>query len=153
MKITITKREFKQFYIYDYFFGHGVLINNMRRLMGPVVTAVGLYLYMFTTLKEYSVVAYWLIVFCLGYGLFYTLKPLIMVLAIPSRDETFDFRIEDNTIYIKDRLDEGSIDLIKNKLLENKKYFFVKLKNKQIIFFPKELLDNKTTSQFQKFLK
>ena len=153
MKITITKREFQQFYIYDYFFGQSVLINNMRRLMGPILTGVGLYLYIFTTLKENSNFGFLMLAFCIAYGLFYTIKPLILVLALTSRDETFEFRIEQNCLYIKDRLKEDTIDLKENKLEENKKYFFVKLKNKQIIFFPKDHLDEKTCSIFESFAK
>ncbi len=153
MKITITKREFRRFYIYNYFFGQNGVINNMRRFMGPVLTAVGLYLYMFSTLKENSAIGYWVIVFCLAYGLFYTIKPLILVLALPSRDETFEYEFEKDCLYIKDRLKEDSINLKENKLVENKKYFFVKLKNKQIIFFPKDHLDKETNSIFEKLVK
>ncbi len=148
MKITITKRGFQQFYIYDYFFGQSVLINNMRRLMGPILTAVGLYLYIFTTIKESSNFGFLLLAFVIAYGLFYTIKPLILVLALSSRDETFEFRIEKNSLYIKDRLKEDTIDLRENRLVENKKYFFIKLKNKQIIFFPKDHLDKKAYSLF-----
>lgn len=149
MEITITKREFKQFYIYDYFFGQSVLVNNMRRFMGPVLTAIGLYLYIFSTLKETSAMGFWTIIFCLAYGLFYTFKPLILVLALAPRDETFEFKLEKDRLYIKDRLREDSIDLTENKLVENNKYFFVKLKNRQVIFFPKDLLDKKTYSLFE----
>ena len=121
----------------------------MRRLMGPVLTVVGLYLYNYTTLKENSAYIYWGIVFCLAYGLFYSIKPLILVLALASKDETFEFKFEEDYLYIKDRLREDKIDLRENKLEKNKKYFFVKLQNKQVIFFPKEFLDKQTISQFE----
>lgn len=153
MKITITKREFHRYYIYNYFFGQNSVINTMRRFMGPILTAIGLYLYMFSTIKESSALGYWLIVFCLGYGLFYTIKPLIFVIALASKDETFEFKFENNSLYIKDRLKEDSISLKENKLMENKKYFFIKLKNKQVIFFPKELLDKKAYSLFENLKK
>jgi len=153
MEITITKREFQQFYIYDYFFGQSVFINNMRRLMGPVLTGVGLYLYIFTAIKEGSNFGFLLLAFVIAYGLFYTIKPLILVLALSSCNETFEFKLENNSLYIKDRLREDSIDLKANKVLENKKYFFVKLKNKQVIFFPKDHLDKKTYSHFDSYTK
>lgn len=151
MEITITKREFKKFYIYDYFFGQSVIINNMRRLMGPVLTAVALYLYIFSNIKESFAFGYLGIAFCIAYGLFYTIKPLILVLALSPSDETFEFSFEKDSLFVKDRMREGSIDLKENKLLENKKYFFVKLKNKQIIFFPKDHLDKETYSLFERF--
>ncbi|OFY20148.1 MAG: hypothetical protein A2W98_12445 [Bacteroidetes bacterium GWF2_33_38] len=153
MKITISKREFNQFYVYNYYFGQRAIINNMRRLMGPTLAGVGLYLYLFTSIKESSALGFWSIVFILAYGLFYTVKPLIFVLALASTDETFEFEIEDDNLYIKDRLREDNINLIENKLEENKKYFFVKLKNNQIIFFPKEMLDKKTYSLFEKRIR
>ena len=153
MKITITKREYQRFYIYNYFFGQKSVINIMRRFMGPILTAVGLYLYLFSTIKENSTLGYWLIVFCLAYGMFYTIKPLIFVITLASKDETFDFKINKDSLLIKDRLREDTINLIENKLRENKKYFFIKLKNKQIIFFPKDLIDKKAYSDFENILR
>ena len=149
MKITITKREFQRFYIYNYFFGQNGVVNTMRRFMGPILTAIGLYLYMFSTIKENSALGYWFVVFCLAYGLFYTVKPLILVIALGGRDETFEYKFENNSLFIKDRLKQDRINLKENKLIENKKYFFVKLKNKQIIFFPKDLLDKKAYLLFE----
>ncbi|MCF8298182.1 MAG: hypothetical protein K9J13_11600 [Saprospiraceae bacterium] len=153
MKITLTKREFQRFYIYNYFFGQIGVINTMRRFMGPTLTAIGLYLYLFSTIKESSTLGFLLVTVCLAYGMFYTIKPLIFVIVLPSRDETFDYKLDENFLYIKDRLREDKIDLNKNKLLENSKYFHIKLPNKQIIFFPKELLDQKAYSLFEKQTK
>ncbi len=141
------------FYIYNYYFEQSWIINNMRRFMGPVLTVVGLYLYFLTTVKDDSAMGYWGIVFCLAYGLFYSVKPLILVLAMGAKDETFDYKLKKNSIYIKDRVREASIDLQENKLDENKKYFFIKLKNKQIIFFPKSILDEKAYSNFREILE
>jgi len=153
MKITITKRAFKQFYIYNYFFAQNGLINNMRRFMGPILTAIGLYLYLFSNVKESSVYGYWFVVISLAYGMFYTVKPLLLVLTLRAKDETFEYKIENNRLFIKDRVREGEISLEESPLLENKKYYYVKLENKQIIFFPKELLNDKAVAMFSKFVK
>lgn len=152
MQITLTKRDFNSFYINNYFYGQNWTINSMRQFMGPVLTVVGLYLYNYTDLKEKSVYIFWGIVFCLAYGLFYSIKPMILVWALAAKDETFEFKIVGDNLHIKDRVREDTINLRKNKLVSNKKYFIVKLENKQVIFFPKELLDDNTISKFEELI-
>lgn len=150
MTITLTKREFQRFFIYNYYFGCSIILSIYRRLGGPILAGIGLYLYMFSTVKDDSQFGFWVVVICLAYGLFYTIKPLLVLVTLGSKDESFEYKISKNSLFLKDRLREDSISLTENKLKENKKYFFIKLKNKQVIFFPKDLLDEKTISLFEK---
>ncbi len=146
MKITITRKEFKQFYIYDYFYGPRSFVRYMRMYMGPTLVGAGLYLsYSFADKINMFIIG-----FTLAYGLFYTVKPLILVLANRAKDETFSYKITDFNLYLKDRLNEGKINLRKNKIQENKKYFYVKLDNGQSIFFPKEKLNENELELFRK---
>lgn len=144
MKITITKREFNQFYIYNYFDAPKKIIRIMRMYMGPTLTLVSMYL----LYKYGGKINAYLLGFVLAYGIFYTVKPLIMLWALRAKEETFSFEIKDFKLNIKDRLNEGIIDLRKSKIQENKKYFFVNLDNKQVIFFPKDKLNENTRLQF-----
>jgi hypothetical protein len=146
MKITITKREYNQFYIHNYYDAPKKAIRIMRLYMGPTLTLVSLYLYYMHKDK----INLFIFGFLLAYGIFYTVKPLILLLAMQAKNETFNYEIADYKLHIKDRINEGTIDLKKNKLEENKKYFLVKLENKQIIFFPKEKLSEKVQRMFRK---
>ena len=130
MKITITKKEYSQFYIYNYFYNNKRFIKFMRMYLGPIMTIVGAFLFM----SYRAEVNVFFIGFLLAYGIFYTLKPMILVLAYKPKDETFSYKIADYNLYVKDRIKEGSFDLKKNKLVENKRYFVVKLDTGQNIF-------------------
>lgn len=100
--------------------------------LGPTMTAFAMYLF-----YAYSdVINVYIIAFLIAYGIFYTAKPLILLLANKANDETFSYELKDYNLHIKDRVNEGDIDLKTNKLKENKKYFFVKLDTGQNIFFP-----------------
>ncbi|MEA3443368.1 MAG: hypothetical protein U9R19_01430 [Bacteroidota bacterium] len=148
MNITITKREYNQFYVYDYFYGPKKIVRYMRMYMGPTLAGIGLYLNYAYSDK----VNMYIIGFTLAYGLFYTIKPIIMLLANRAKDETFSYKLSNFKLFVKDRLNEGSINLKKNKLQENKKYFFVKLNNGQTLFFPKEKLMEKDNELFRKYI-
>ena len=75
-----------------------------------------------------------------------------MISALGAKDETFSYSFNDYRLSIKDRITEGEIDLRKNNLQENKKYFFIVLDSKQVIFFPKHKLDDKTREKFVEYL-
>lgn len=120
----------------------------MRMYMGPTLAGIGLYLNYAYSDK----VNMYIIGFTLAYGLFYTIKPIIMLLANRAKDETFSYKLSNFKLFVKDRLNEGSINLKKNKLQENKKYFFVKLNNGQTLFFPKEKLMEKDNELFRKYI-
>lgn len=90
--------------------------------------------------------------FTLAYGLFYTVRPMIIVLAYRALDETFSYKLSGYHLHIKDRVTKGAINLKRNKLQEDRKYFFVKLENGQVIFFPKEKLKEQELELFRKNL-
>ena len=145
MKITITKQDYKRFYIHNYFNGQTKIIRFMRRYMGPLMIVGGLYLY-WQYENQINII---LIGLMMAYGAFYTIKPFLFITIFSIQDETFTIRFNENELNIKDRLKEGNIDLTRNKLIENEQYFFVKLDSKQILFFPKFLLDKKMIEEFR----
>lgn len=148
MNITITKREYNQFYIHNYFYGPKKIVRIMRLYMGPTLAGVALYLgYLYG-----EKVSIYIIGFTLAYGVFYTIRPLLMIIANRAKDETFSYKLTDYKLHIKDRVNEGDINLKRNKLQEDKKYFFVLLDNGQSIFFPKERLDEKDQEKFRKYI-
>jgi|SaaInlStandDraft_4_1057021.scaffolds.fasta_scaffold55414_1 hypothetical protein len=118
----------------------------MRLYMGPTLAVVSMLLFY----KYGEKVNVFIIGFILAYGVFYTIKPLIMVWAMKAKDESFSFQFKDQALLIKDRIKEGSIDLKRNRMQENKKYFFVTLDNKQVLFFPKEKLSEQARDLFWK---
>ncbi len=144
MKISISKREYSQFYIYDYFYGPRRIIRLMRMYMGPTMAVIGLF--MFYSYSEQ--INIYFMSFMLAYGIFYTIKPMIMVMAYKPNDESFTYTLQNFNLHIKDRVNEGDINLKKNRLIENKKYFYVKLETGQSIFFPKDKLDKKKIQLF-----
>lgn len=145
MKITITREDYKKFFLYNYYYGSKKLIRFMRMYMGPILFFVGLYLYL-----TYENIEPVFIFFCIGYGVYYFLKPLILLILSKNQDEVLEFEFIDKTINIKDRLNEATINLEKNNLNENKLAYFLKLDNGQIIFFPKNKLNEKSANEFKK---
>ena len=75
MKITITEREFKQFYIDNYFYNHKRIIRYMRMYLGPIMLVVGLFLY----ISYKQEVNAFFIAFLLAYGAIYIVKPFLMM--------------------------------------------------------------------------
>lgn len=108
----------------------------MRMYMGPLMVMSAVYLY-----SEQMGVNVFIIAFLAAFGFMYSFKPFISQFAINYKDEKIVFGIENRKLFFKDRGNEAYIDLDKNKLRENKKYFFLNLENGQILFFPKEILN------------
>lgn len=145
MNITISKREYKQFYVFNYFYNAKKTVRIMRIYLGPTMTAFAFYLF-----YAYSdVVSVFITAFLLAYGIFYTTKPLILLLANKTKEETFNYELKNYNLHIKDRVNEGNINLKKNKLKESKKYFFLKLETGQHIFFPIDKLSQTKIDLFR----
>ena len=108
----------------------------MRLYMGPVLVMVSLYLY-----YEDLGLSNFIIAFSAAFGFVYTMKPFITFMASGIKDEKIEFAIDGDTLIFKDRLNEAEIDLQKNILQENRKYYFIRLDNGQTLFFPKDKLN------------
>jgi hypothetical protein len=111
-------------------------IAFMRMYMGPLMVLSAVYLY-----SEVVGVNAFIIAFLVAFGFMYSIKPFLSQFAITNNDEDISFGIENRKMFFKDRSNEAYIDLEENKLMENKKYFFLRLKNGQTLFFPKDILN------------
>jgi len=148
MKITITKLDYKKFYITHYFNDQTRFIRFLRRYLGPIMIVGGIYLY-WQYEKEINII---LIGLMIAFGAFYTVKPFLIINISKMQDETFSISFKDNKLHIKDRLKEGDIDLRQNQLAENDQYFFVKIATGQTLFFPKHMLNEKIREEFREHL-
>lgn len=145
MKITITKKEYSQFYIYNYYHSPKKTERIVRMYLGVTMTTMGLY--MFYAYSEQ--INAFVIGLIMAYGIFYSLKPIIMTWANKTNDESFSYTLDKYNLHLKDRVKEGNIDLRKHPIQENKRYFYVKLESGQFIFFPKYKLNDKIIALFR----
>lgn len=145
MKINITKKDYSQFYIYNYYHSPKKIERIVRMYLGVTMTAMGLY--MFYAFSEQ--INAFVIGLIIAYGIFYSLKPVIMTLANRTNDESFSYTLDNYNLHLKDRVKEGDIDLKINPIQENKRYFYLKLETGQFIFFPKYKLNDKAIAQFR----
>jgi hypothetical protein len=148
MKITITKQDFKKFYINHYFNDQSKLIGFLRRYLGPIMIVGAIYMY-WEFEEQINII---LLGIMMAFGAFYTIKPFILINITKMQDETFAISFKDNNLHIKDRLKEGDIDLKRNQLHENTQYFYVKIATGQTLFFPKHMLNEKIREEFRSFL-
>jgi len=143
MELTLTKHDFRKFFFYQYFFMQNRLIGFMRMYMGPFLVVVAVYLF-----NEYPEMDPFAIGFAAAFGFIYSVRPVITLFALKFYDEKLFFKINNGILTFKDRAKEAEIDLSKNHLEQNKRYYFVKLDNGQVLFFPKEILSEKAKSIF-----
>ena len=147
MDLLLTKQDFKRFYIYDYYYEQKRVLQFSRKFLGPILIGLGMYLY-----ASGSPIDIFFILICIFMGFFYTLKPFLFIMLKRMKDETITFEFKDKMLIVKDRLNKASFDLEKVIIHDNKLYYFIRLDNRQILFFPKDKLNEKALNNFSSFL-
>lgn len=137
---NLSQFEKIKIFLNEYFFGYGVFFSIVRIVGGPLILAMGLNQYLNGNTKAgigYSG-------FMIFFGIYYTLKPLIIVLTQKSWFKNFDldYEIEPEKIIIKSDKSKSELDYSDVKtVLKRKSYFAIKTKSKQGIYLPIKLLE------------
>lgn len=131
-ELIIDKKDYLAFFYYQYYNSKILWIRLMRYIGGPIIILLGIF---FLSRDEKFGIAYG--GFCIGYGIYYIIKPLLFVLI--KKYKTQRITVEDTQLYLILESVEGKseVDLNKLKTFKTKRFFVLQLENNQSIFLPK----------------
>lgn len=139
-KQKLSQFEKIKIFLNEYFFGYGILFSTLRIVGGPLILIMGLNQYFNGNTK--SEIGY--SGFMIFFGIYYMLKPLIIVLTQKAWFKNFDldYEIEPEKIVIKSDKSKSELDYSDLKtVLKRKTYFAMKTKSKQGIYLPIKFLE------------
>lgn len=136
----LSRFEKMKIFLNEYYFGYGIYYSILRIIGGPLILLMGFNLYFNGNTKpgiSYSG-------FVIFFGIYYTLKPWIIVLTQKAWFKNFDldYKIEPEKIIIQSEKSKSELDYSElNTVLKRKTYFALKTKSKQGIYLPIKLLE------------
>ena len=139
-KQKITRIEKINIFLNEYFFGYGIYYSILRIIGGPLILIIGFNLYFNGNSKPGIGYAGFMIFF----GIYYLLKPLIIVLTQKAwfNNIDSDCEIQPEKIIITSGKSKSELDYSElETVLKRKTYFALKTKSKQGIYLPIKLLD------------
>lgn len=147
--LQIDKKDYRAFYLYLYFNSKNPLIRIMRYVGGPILIAAGVYM---LRNDEKFAVAYG--GFCVGYGVYYILKPFLFVILKRFKPQHLSMEINGPHLVFEAAEGKSEVNISRLKTYKTKRYFVIKLENNQSVFLPKDklgetvsnLLDQQITS-------
>ncbi|WP_298901612.1 YcxB family protein [uncultured Psychroserpens sp.] len=135
MHQNLSQFEKIKIFLNEYFFGYGIFFSILRLIGGPLILIMGLFQYFNGNTKTGIGYAGFMIIF----GVYYTLKPLILILTRKSWFKNFDldYDIEPEKIIIRSDKSKSELDYSNLKaILKRKNYFALKTKSNQGIYLP-----------------
>lgn len=134
-RAELSRREKIQIFLNEYYLGYGFVFSFLRIAGGPLVTAMGSYLYLHEPPKPGMSYAGFMIIF----GIYYSLKPIILILTRKAWFKNFDlgYHFEAEKLIIrsgKSMTDLAYADLA--AVLKRKNYFAVRMRSKQTLYLP-----------------
>tara|TARA_R100000353_G_scaffold154584_1_gene113317 strand:- start:652 stop:1131 length:480 start_codon:yes stop_codon:yes gene_type:complete len=153
----LNKEKLSQFdrikiFLNEYYFGYGIFFSILRIIAGPLILIMGLNLYFNGNTKPgigYSG-------FMIFFGIYYILKPLIIILTQKSWFQNFDlyYTINPDKIIIESDKSKSELDYSDLKIvLKRKTYYALKTKSKQGIYLPIKLLESNEIDILNKLKK
>jgi hypothetical protein len=150
---VLSRNERLKLFLREYYLGHTVWINTIRLVGGPLIIATGIQFYY---KAERSAIAYG--GFCFLYGIYYLLKPFLIIAVRPSLIQplSFSISIEEQGIKWQENGDEASIQFSSfQKIAKQSGYYSLKLPEKATIYLraaqlaeeEKAILNNKLIIQ------
>jgi len=136
----LSKLEKVKIFLNEYYFGYGVYFSIIRIIGGPLIFFMGLNLYFNSYTKPGIGYSGFMILF----GIYYCLKPLVIILTQRTWFKNFDlsYMIEPEKIIIQSSKSRSELDYSDLKtILKRKTYFTLKTKSKQGIYLPIRLLE------------
>lgn len=134
-KQSLTKLEKIKIFLNEYYFGYGIFFSILRIIGGPLILIIGLNLYFNGNEKTEIGYSGFMIIF----GVYYLLKPVIIILTQKSWFKNFDlnYKIEPEKIIVQSDKSKSELDYSELKtVLKRKTYFALKTKSKQGIYLP-----------------
>jgi hypothetical protein len=139
-KEKISQPDRIKIFLNEYYFGYGIYFSILRIIGGPLILIMGLNLYLNGNTKfgiSYSG-------FMIFFGIYYLLKPLIIILTQKAWFKNFDldYQIENEKIIIRSDKSKSELDYSDLKTVKKRKtYFALKTKSKQGVYLPIKFLE------------
>jgi hypothetical protein len=139
-------------FLNEYYFGYGIFFSILRIIGGPLILIMGLNLYFNGSTKSgigYSG-------FMIFFGIYYLLKPFIIVLTQKAWFKNFDleYKIQPEKIIIQSEKSKSELDYSElQTVLKRKTYFALKTNSKQGIYLPIKLLELTEIEILNKLIK
>lgn len=139
-KEKISQSDRIKIFLNEYYFGYGIYFSILRIIGGPIIFIMGLNLYFNGNTKfgiSYSG-------FTIFFGIYYLLKPLIIIWTQKAWFKNFDldYEIENEKIIIYSGKSKSELDYADLKTFKKRKtYFALKTKSKQGFYLPIKLLE------------
>ena len=152
IKQNLSHFEKIKIFLNEYYFGYGIFFSILRIIAGPLILIMGLNLYFNGNSKPgigYSG-------FMIFFGIYYLLKPLIIILTQKAWFKNFDldYKIEPEKIIIQSDKSKSELDYSDLKTVQKRKtYFALKTKSKQGIYLPIKLLEQNEIDILNKLKK
>ena len=135
----ITRAERIKLFLREYYTGNNTWLNIMRIIGGPLLIGYGIRLY---SDSERFAIGYG--GFCFLYGIYYLLKPVLLIAIRRSlfKPASFDLYLNEDELTLRE---EGATTTIRFELfksvLQHPEYYSVKLPEGITIYFKVSLLD------------
>ena len=151
-KQNLSQFEKIKIFLNEYYFGYGILFSILRIIGGPLILIMGLNQYFNGNTKAgigYSG-------FMIFFGIYYLLKPLIIIFTQKAWFKNFDldYEIKPEKIIIHSGKSKSELDYSELKtVLKRKTYFVLKTNSKQGVYLPIKLLEPTEISILNKLKK
>ena len=136
---TITRSERITLFLREYYVGNSPWLNVIRIIGGPLIIGSGIHLYAKSARFAIGYGG-----FCFLYGIYYTLKPALIIAVRYAlfQSISFDLQVAGEELTIKEAGASMTLqfDLFKS-VLRNTNYYSVKLPGKMTIYFKTSLLN------------
>ena len=140
MTSILTRTERIKIHLFEYYFGYSIWIQVMRLIGGPIIFAYGIRLYQ---QPGRFGIAYGGM--CLAFGLYYTLKPFLLILSRYNNFKTLKIEIEisENKILLTDDTAKSEVyfDSMR-RILKRRFYYAFELANRNKFYLPFVLLND-----------
>ncbi|WP_299623689.1 YcxB family protein [uncultured Tenacibaculum sp.] len=140
----LSKTQKNKIFLEEYYFGYGVFYTLLRILAGPLILIIGYNLY---TPGNYKGLLF------IGFGVYYTLQPLILLISSKTWFERFDlnYTVTPNKLIIATEKSKSELDYSEFRDLKKRKNYYVLItKHKQTIHLPFEILNQEEIEILEK---
>lgn len=149
--ITYSANDRNRIFLYSYYLLPSTLYKVSRVIGGPLLVALGIY---FLSYKGYSVVFYYAYAgFAIGYGIYYMLKPFLILLFRKYKTQIVHVSVQENIITLADEKLKSELDLSKVKVTTSKAYYLIWYSNNSPIFLKKNLLQDEIREKIEEHVK
>ena len=144
-ELHITKKDYTKFYLYQYYHHKNLLTRALRYVCGPILIILGIYMLAFT---EQVGLAFG--VFCIGYGVFFALKPFVFTQFKRFTPQSGFLEVKDSKLVFESSAGKSLVDLSKVKSYRTKDFFVLRLEDKHSVIIPKEKLSSQVREELER---